>query len=403
WVYKNHYAGFVVMTCPLMLAQCLFCWPQAHTEGESPREKLLRLLSGTDGGHIFWGFGTMMVIASVFLAQSRGGILSLFAALLCLFLLLTFRRRKMQMLPLLLLLGSLLLAGGWVNWTALLERFHAALDPVAGTFRDDRILIWRDTLRIIADFPVVGTGFGTFFDVFPKYKTLPDELIYDHAHNDYLELLSDSGLIGFLLAAWFVGSVLKQGLRQLVSRHDRLAVLSTIGAFSGTAGLLFFSLTDFNLHNWANGLYFFFLCGLLAVSGRIHPHHRHPAALVIPDTSSAAKKRQIGFFLAAVAFLLAALRLHCGALLSEGSYRWAQSIAEDRLRSDAEKLTEMAELLEQASRHAPWHSGYKHILGNIRGYQGQHGQAAQLYAAAVLLQPLEKEHLRAAAEVKARL
>jgi O-antigen ligase len=401
WVYRNHYAGFIVMTCPLLLAACLLHCPKGDGEEETLRERLLRLFSGS-GLHLLFGFGAMAAVASVLLSQSRGGILSLTVSLLVFVLLLAWRMRERRLLalPLLALTGGLLLAGSQFDWNALLGRFQFAIDPAGGGLRDDRLLIWKDTFRIIADFPLTGTGFGSFAAVFPGYKTLADELFYDHAHNDVLELLAEGGAVGFLLAACFVGIVLRNGWRHIFLRHDRLAALTAISAFSGLAGLLFFSLTDFNLHNWANGLYFFFLCALLAAAGRARQHHRRPL-----ETAAAAYPAAVGWlaFVAAATLLLAVLRLHGGALRAEGAYRWAKSAAAEQSLSDGGKIMRMTELLEEARRSDPWNGLYPYLLGKIRMRQRRPELALPLHGEAARRQPLEKEYLRAAARAKKML
>ena len=389
WVYRNHYAGFMVMTCPLLLAACRLHWPEGDSEEETLRQRLLRLFSGS-GLHLLFGFGAMAAVASVFLTQSRGGILSLTVSLLVFVLLLAWRMRERRLiLPLL----AALLAGAWFNWDSLLLRFQYAVDA-SGGLRDDRLLIWKDTFSIIADFPLTGTGFGSFADVFPGYKTLADELFYDHAHNDFLELLAEGGAIGFLLAACFVGTVLRNGWRQIFLRHDRLAALTAISAFSGLAGLLFFSLTDFNLRNWANGLHCFFLCALLAAAGHAGQHRRRPPA-AYPAGGLV--------FLGAAVLLLAVLRLHGGALRAEALYSWAKSAAEEAGRSVEEKSRRIKELLEEARRGDPWNGLYPYLLGRIRMRQHRPELALPLHVEAARLQPLEEKYLRAAARAKKAL
>ncbi|MGR0482982.1 MAG: O-antigen ligase family protein [Candidatus Electronema sp. V4] len=394
WVYKNQYAGFMVMTCPLVLALFLFHRPVAD-ENASFRERLLHLFSGSGANlHLGFGFGVIVVLASVLLAQSRGGILSLLFALSLFFLLMARSQKKIQTLTLLCLICGLLLAGGWFSWDAVLARFDQAFDLTEGQLKDGRLPIWQDTVKIIPDFLLIGTGFGTFIEVFPGYKSFADSLIYDHAHNDYLELLTDGGLIGFLLAAWFVLAVLRSGWRQIFRRHDRLAVLATLGAFSGLAGLLFFSITDFNLHNWANGLYFFFLCGLLVSAGHTRQQYRNRPTLLTPAAAPA--RARLAAFLGAAVFLIALLRLQGGNVLAERHYLRAQSVADSAAIEPERQLERMTELLEQAVKYAPFHAGYRYALGNIRQYQQRNASALILHSEALLRQPLEGVYLQAA-------
>jgi O-antigen ligase len=393
WIYKNQYAGFMVMTCPLLLALFLGHRPIADSD-EPLRERLLHLFSGTGASlHLFFGFGVIVVIASVLLAQSRGGFLSLAFAILLFFLILARSQGKIQTWTLLFLLGGLLAAGGWFSWDAIVAKFERAVNFDEGALQDARLAIWKDGVKIIPDFLITGTGFGTFIDIFSNYKSFADSLIYDHAHNDYLELLTDSGLIGFLLAAWFVLAVLRSGWRMIFRRHERLAVLTAVGAFSGIAGLLFFSLTDFNLHNWANSLYFFLLCGLLVSAGHTRQHYRKRPTLLSKSTSP--KAARIVIFAAAAVFILAMLRLQGGFFLADRYYKQARAVSESTTLDFEQQLPILNKLLEEAARKAPLSSSYRYALGNIRQYQQKSSEALQLYTEAVRMEPMEGTFLQA--------
>ncbi len=393
WVYKNQYAGFMVMLCPLVLALFLLHRPITDHD-ESFRERLLHLFSGTGANlHLLFGFGVIVVMASVLLAQSRGGLLSLVFALLLFFLLLARSQRKIQTWTLLFLFVGLLAAGGWFSWGAIMAKFDQAIDLSEGTLQNARFSIWNDTIKIVPDFLVTGTGFGTFIDIFPNYKSFADSLIYDHAHNDYLELLTDGGLVGFILAAWFVVIVLWKGWQKIFSRHERFSVLIAIASFSGIAGLLFFSLTDFNLHNWANGLYFFFLCGLLVSAGHTRQHYRKRPTL-LPSVASPAKVR-IAIFFTAMIVLLTLLRLQGGLFFAERYYRQAHAISESTDFDLEKQLPFMSKLLEEARKKAPLSSSYYYALANLKQYEQDKQATLQLYLKAARLQPMEGTFLQA--------
>src|SRR5205814_9499291 len=59
-----------------------------------------------------------------------------------------------------------------------------------------RLTIARDTLRMATDRPWLGWGLGTFSAVYPQYRSFPIDLLVDHAHNDYVEMLAETGLLG---------------------------------------------------------------------------------------------------------------------------------------------------------------------------------------------------------------
>ena len=92
--------------------------------------------------------------------------------------------------------GLALVAGLLAIWLGLgwtVERFeHSTPGDLS---HDRRVSIYRDTLHIVRDHPWTGTGLGTLETVFPRYESHYDGLVVDHAHNDYLELLAETGLI----------------------------------------------------------------------------------------------------------------------------------------------------------------------------------------------------------------
>src|ERR1019366_448887 len=65
---------------------------------------------------------------------------------------------------------------------------------------EDRSPPWRDTLNLIADYPLVGSGLGSYHSAFLKYKRSAPALLQDYAHNDYLQYLAELGIVGFTLA-----------------------------------------------------------------------------------------------------------------------------------------------------------------------------------------------------------
>lgn len=133
---------------------------------------------------------------------------------------------------------------------------------------------------LIRDFLYTGSGFGTFLHVYPQYSSLPSSAIFDHAHNDYIELLTDGGVIGFLLAAWFILTILVHGFQRLKIRREPYSILLLICGLTAIFSLLLHSVTDFNMHNGANGLYFFFLCGILVSAGNTRLRYRTRSTLL---------------------------------------------------------------------------------------------------------------------------
>ncbi|MFN0083859.1 MAG: O-antigen ligase family protein [Blastocatellia bacterium] len=134
----------------------------------------------------------------------------------------------------------------------------------ARPFEDLRLVIWKDTLRMVSEHPVSGIGLGAFPTVYPMYTQNPGmHGVIAEAHNDYLQILADGGIIGGALAAWFLLILFRaigQGLR---SRDSLLAGLS-LGFGAGTLGLLTHSMFDFNLHLPSHALLFLIFSAIVS-------------------------------------------------------------------------------------------------------------------------------------------
>jgi putative inorganic carbon (hco3(-)) transporter len=111
---------------------------------------------------------------------------------------------------------------------------------------------------------MLGWGLGTFPTVYPSYRSFYTNLFVNEAHNDYAQLLVETGLVGFGLMLWFLVRLYRS-----VSPTSRRWEFKWDGAVSlaallGCTGLLLHSLVDFNLQIPANAALFYVLCGLAA-------------------------------------------------------------------------------------------------------------------------------------------
>ncbi|HVF50388.1 MAG TPA: O-antigen ligase family protein [Pyrinomonadaceae bacterium] len=139
-----------------------------------------------------------------------------------------------------------------------------AEDPTTG-----RMHFWRGTLGIIRDHPVVGVGLGGFSAAYSKYDTSNGKLFrLEQAHNDYLQTLSDAGLVGAALGLFFIVALFRMSFRRMQSNSSfRRGV--ALGALSGCFALLVHSFFDFTLHTTANALLFLLLAALATINGRV--------------------------------------------------------------------------------------------------------------------------------------
>src|SRR5258706_11478031 len=141
----------------------------------------------------------------------------------------------------------------------------------------------RDTWQIFLHHPLPGTGLGTLQIVYPLYESLYDGKIVNHTHNDYLEALAETGILGGLCCAWFIGLLLLAGLHSLQGSRISFASALRLAGITGCCGFLVHSLVDFHLHIPANAPFFFFIA--LLANFYITPAQPLSPATPKPDNS----------------------------------------------------------------------------------------------------------------------
>ena len=242
YVNRNHFAALVELMLPLSLVPLAF--------GRVRRERWLVV-----------GLFAVVPIGALFLSVSRGGIISLGVELAVLALLMIQRRTAgKQLLAAAAVLLAAVVMVSWLGVGQLLQRFSSfqSLEATAGK----RASMRRDTWQIFAQHPIAGTGLGTLQIVYPPYESLYDGKIVNHSHNDYLEALAETGILGGLCCAWFLAVLLKEGLKRLRHLNDSFAGTLQLSGFVACTGFLVHSLADFNLHIPSNALLFFLMANL---------------------------------------------------------------------------------------------------------------------------------------------
>ena len=243
----DHFAGFVELTAPLGLALLFF-------RARRPEQVTLLLLF------------TIVPIGALILTASRGGIIC-FALELVLLAFLS-RAHQIEKKQLLGTATISLVAGVFIVWLGVsnaLQRFEQLTHE--GIARELRVSIYGYTLRIIHDHPWFGTGLGTLAAVYPRYASFYNGLTVDHAHNDFLELLANAGVIGGFCALLFIGLFFRESLRRFVTARTNSVRAITAGSLVACSGLLMHGLVDFNLQIPSNAL-IFLLLSLIATAGQ---------------------------------------------------------------------------------------------------------------------------------------
>lgn len=126
----------------------------------------------------------------------------------------------------LLLLSLLALAG------AIKEKTYYA-GKVKGVTIDIRFSLWEEALNIIRDYPITGAGLNVYTKIAPKYKV--HKLGGMYAHNSYLQMAAETGIVGLTAFLWFVWAIFSRGVR-LLRRLRRLAMTESTGRLAMTDG-----------------------------------------------------------------------------------------------------------------------------------------------------------------------
>lgn len=172
-----------------------------------------------------------------------------------------------------LLIGGALAIGGSAAFTRLLGTVNAA-DPTSG-----RAHFWSVTLEVIKAHPVIGSGLGAFSVIYTRYDTRNGLFRLEQAHNDYLQIVADEGIVGGLIGLAFIVFLFRQSFARRET-DDKFRRGVTTGALAGCFAVLIHSFFDFTLHTTANGLLFLILAALATQDNRVnretqHRRHRH--------------------------------------------------------------------------------------------------------------------------------
>ena len=240
YVNHDHYAGLMEMLVPIPFVLSM--------------------------GHLFRG-GKRALVAScavlmavtIFLSGSRGGMLA-FVFEMVLFAALTVGKKRNPRIA----LGTMAVCVFILALLIFLGRGGQVLGRLGDLSPGIRLDITKDSLRMFSHRPVWGWGLGTFPTVYPSYRSFYTNLFVNEAHNDYVQLLVETGLLGFGLMLWFVARLYRYGLPTSRRWEFQWDGAVSLAALLGCTGILLHSFVDFNLQIPANAALFYVLCGLAA-------------------------------------------------------------------------------------------------------------------------------------------
>jgi len=266
FVNRNHFAGFMNLTIAasigLILSVGIREKRQIHRESHKhPWQS--RLL---DWRIYMMGYCLIMVFALLF-SQSRGAWVSFSVMVVIGFMLLSLVRIKVfsvldnYTMPILIVVGAILVGGADV----LVNRMSDI-----GVHLTSRMDIWQNSWLLLLDSWQTGIGPGNFQYAYPIYASGYSHSLnvnIAHAHNDYLELLIEQGIVGFSLLGIVIFTSIRTALSSIKEERDVKKNAFAIASLLGISGLMVHSFLDFNFQIPSNSLYFFTLLAVACMQG----------------------------------------------------------------------------------------------------------------------------------------
>jgi len=255
FVNPNHLAGYLEMC--LALGVGLMLADMSTTPASDWRESARRLLNTILGDKARVRIALIIMVIGLVLSKSRMGNVAFFTSLLVAggYYVLVVRRVSVGIIAFFVsvLLIDMLIIGNFFG----IDRVAEEIQQTTSVTEVSRIDVGSDALEIVRDYPLTGTGAGSFASTYPMYDSGKVGFwYYKHAHNDYLQFAGEFGLPGLAMMAGIVILSLWHAARAQLRRHNRMMRGLGCGVLMAIVALLIHSAVDFNLQIPANAATF---------------------------------------------------------------------------------------------------------------------------------------------------
>lgn len=314
---QDHFACYMAMIIPLVIGLLIIEYLCYSTNQKSKIQN--PKLSIVSHRVIFYIFAIVIMLSSLFMARSSGGAFSMMLSFFLLVGIMLCRKRLRKIswivAPILIITLGMLM---WIGIRPVIEELSTSID-IENLSIKARMNFWQDTISAIKDFPLFGSGIGVFPFIYPQYSTLTYFAFVNHAHNDYLELMLETGLFGFSIILWALYCFIKDnalyhvlgitkginhvrpitnrmkyfnlfGIKNVINdnqsinqksalkisdslkkRKDPFIIGIAIGGIVGVMSMCLHCIVDFNFHVPANAFLLSVLLGITTVT--VHMKH----------------------------------------------------------------------------------------------------------------------------------
>jgi O-antigen ligase len=247
YVNHNHYAGLMEMLVPIPLIL-------SFTRLADDKERLAA------------GISAAIMTGTIFLSGSRGGMLAILVEFGVLAVIVARQKRGLRLAVAVATFAVVLLSLlTWLGGKELTARVTSISTETRREITGGiRVTIDRDGLRMFRSRPVLGWGLSTFPVVYPQFRTFYTNFFVNQAHNDYLQLLVEMGILGFGLMIWYLVVLYRSVLPKIRNWTSDVSGAVTLACLLGFTGILVHSFLDFNLQIPANAALFYVFCTIAA-------------------------------------------------------------------------------------------------------------------------------------------
>ncbi len=299
FVYHNHFAGYMELTLAMGIGLMISKLESGSVSGWRQRLHGWMVLLVSEKALL--RLSLIIMVIGLVASRSRMGNAAFFASLLIVGLLsvaLTYfairnnrsRRtantlRSMMFFILSLIVLDVVIIGGVVGIEKVVQRIEntnfetqSKVAQLGGAVLSEqrqeesveqRSAVARAAVNVIWDFPWLGMGGGVFYIIFPKYQPANVVGLYDHVHNDYVEIAGETGIFGLLVLALIVLHSMWRSTKLLISDQNQMARGMAFASLMGVLSLLIHGSVDFNFQNPANAMLFLIALSLPYLQRRL--------------------------------------------------------------------------------------------------------------------------------------
>jgi O-antigen ligase len=220
------------------------------------------IMPRTEPRWLLWGFCALLTSSSIVLSRSRAGMLALVCEIVFVGLLLVRRSGRKPRMLMVVLTALIVCISAWLGSAPLMHRAASVFDALNNDVNGHRLTIAADGLRMFRTKPLLGWGLDVFPVVYPRFRSFATHNFINEAHNDYVQVLMETGVAGAAAVALFVVLLYWKGLKRLNRRPHSSMSWPTAAALVGCTGMLVHNLFDFNFHIVGNAALFYVLAAI---------------------------------------------------------------------------------------------------------------------------------------------